>query len=1078
MGMFLRRHFLFTLLSPTVLFAQEAPPQESAAQEGTAEEGSTGEETAPPSDSEAVDEKASGEVRVIVFVEGTGAAEQISAEGARVEMAGLDTTANENGSAVVTAVPPGEHELKVTFTGSKSGPVLVSGVVVVAGNVTQVLLTVDGAGTLVSHEIEAPEAAAAALAAETKPEVATVPGTIRGRVMDSETKKPISGVQIYVRGREQPLVTSEAGEFSVEAGSGLHDLSILHSGYASVTKEGVEVRAKEVTDVEIVLSPSSAELDDMVITEPFVEGGVSSAVAEERESTAVQDIIGAEQMSKSGDSDASAALGRVTGLTVVDGKFVYVRGMGERYSSTLLNGAQVPSPEPERRVVPLNLFPTAVLESMVVQKTYSPDMPGEFGGGVVELRTRTFPEEFLFNVGVSGTVNTATTFRNAPSYQGGKTDFLGFDDGGRARSEELAEESKRGEPLTVGNRFEPGLTQEEVLALGRTLPNNWNTRNRTIPPDGRINLAVGNTHRLGKVPVGYVVAGQYENSWEYQQEERRTVQTANDEVLVATDYDIKRATNTVGITGMLGLGATLAEGQKLFSNTMIFRTTDNTTTVGEGQGLEGGELFTRLRFVERQLLTQQFRGEHVFAPLSNLQLDWRFVYSLADREEPDRRDYRYDFAPDLEKYVLSVRGGAVERFYSELDDKIFEGGADLTLPISWTQDLVTAVSGGAMLLSRKREVNTYRYQYRVDGYEPVDERTALREEDLETILDPENLRVDGVGFEEATAEDEPYDATQTIRAGYGKVETPLGTKALQLMAGVRYEQSKQGVESVNAEADLNTGDVLPAGTLTWAFVEDMQLRGGISKTVSRPDFRELSLARFFDVETSTEIVGNPDLKRAIILNYDARYEWYFSGDESVSLAGFYKNFNDPIETVVLSSTARKQSWQNADSAQNVGIEIEARKRLGFITEPLDSFFVAGNISFIRSQVKLDTENSDSEFVNTSSERPLEGQSPYVLNLQLGYDDAVGADGNLSATVLFNIAGRRIAGVGANGAPDIYEEPIPRLDFVTRHRVDEHWVWGFKAQNLLNPERVMSQGTVETRSFRSGVSFNLSASYTY
>jgi TonB-dependent receptor len=366
----------------------------------------------------------------------------------------------------------------------------------------------------------------------------------------------------------------------------------------------------------------------------------------------------------------------------------------------------------------------------------------------------------------------------------------------------------------------------------------------------------------------------------------------------------------------------------------------------------------------------------------------------------------------------------------------------------------------------------------VDQYEPLAERSDLREQDMETILDPDNIRADGILFAETTGEDEPYQAEQNLLAGYGMVETPLGTKALNLMAGVRYEQSSQTVESTNEAADLETGDWLPAGTLTWAFWDEMQLRAGFSKTVSRPDFRELALARFFDVESSTEIVGNPELKRATILNYDLRYEWYFSGDESLSLAGFYKSFDEPIETVVLSGTSRRRSWQNADSATNIGLEIEGRKRLGFLTNALDSFFLAGNLSLIQSKVQLKAGGDGAEFVNTSTERPLEGQSPYVVNVQLGYDDAVGTDGNLSAVVLLNVSGRRISGVGANGAPDTYEEPAPQLDFVTRHQVTEHWAWGFKAQNLLNPERLTRQGDIEVRSFRSGTAFSLGGSYTY
>lgn len=1019
-----------------------------------------------------------GLLRLIVFIETEpGTEATVSFRGARVSVAGVQAQTDDNGVADLDDVAPGVHTVQLKFASGKQ--LSVDGVGFASGETTQVLLTVDGAGTELNRDVEAPELDDPALLAE-EPEVkeAKLPGKIVGKATDAETGEPIRGVQIYIRGVDQPVQSDAQGRFEISVLEGTHDLSALHGKYASESREEIEVAPKGTTEIELKMNPSSAELEDLVIVEPYVQGGVSSGVAEEKDSTAVQDVIGAEQMSKSGDSDASSALSRVTGLTVVGGKFVYVRGMGERYSSTLLNGAQVPSPEPERRVVPLDLFPTAVLESVVVQKTYSPDMPAEFGGGVIQLRTRSYPEEFLFKVGGSLGANTETTFQQGPTYNGGSLDWLGIDDGGRDRSDVLAAESTRGEPLILGNRFNPGLTQEEVNEFGASLPNTWNTRQRALMPDGKLTATLGDTFELGGVSVGYVAAAQYSNEWQNTDEIRRSVQTSDEGVLVATDYELERATNTIGLTGMGAIGVKFMEGQELFSNTMVLRSSDNTTLLGEGRGLEGGERFARLRFVERQLFTQQFRGVHVFQPLSDLQLDWRFVYSVADRSEPDRKDYRYDFLPDQQNYFMSVRGGAMQRFYSENDDVIVEGGGDLMLPISWTEELVTKLKAGTMILNRTREVTTYRYQYRIDQFAPVDARNELRQQDVETILDSDNiLQEDGIQFAETTGEDEPYDASQDLYAGYGMVETPVFVENLNLMGGLRYEASRQQVETTNASADLDTGDWLPAGTLTWAFIEDMQIRAGFSRTVSRPDFRELSLARFFDVEASTEIVGNPNLTRATINHYDLRWEWYFSGDESLTVAGFFKQFDDPIETVVLAGTSRRQSWQNADSATNVGVEIEGRKRLGFLADFLDSFFIASNLSLISSAVELG-DGDAGETVNTSQERSLEGQSPYVLNVQFGYDDLIGQDGNLSVTALFNVAGRRIIGVGANGAPDIYEEPFPKLDFVTRHKVDDHWTWGFKAQNLLNPVRLATQGSVEVIRLRRGMDFSLAATYTY
>ncbi len=1018
-------------------------------------------------------------LHLILFVEADGG-DVVQHESAQVVVDGRKGRTNENGSVIVGGVSPGEHEVSIEFAGDGAQPLTLEPMAFAAGETTEALITVDGRGALVTEDITEPvEATKEATKKEERPEQqekkAKKPGSLAGVIKDGETGEPIQGAQIYVRGIPEPLTTDEKGRFETEVLQGEHAISVLHSKYASLTEEEIVVEPGAITELDLKLTPSSAELEDYVITAPYVEGGVSSAVAEEQKATNVQDVIGAEQMSKSGDSDASSALKRVTGLTVVGGKFIYVRGMGERYSQTLLNGALVPSPEPERRVVPLDLFPTSVLESVVVQKTYSPDVPAEFGGGTVQLRTRDYPDELLFKVGGSLSGDTQTTFRQGPTYQGGSLDWLGTDDGSRARSEALARVSERGDPITLANRFEPGLSDEEVAELGRSLPNNWNTSERFVPPGGKLNVTAGNMFEIGEVPVGFIATTQYSNSWSRRKEIRRSVRASSGEVEVATDFDVERLQNNVGVTGMLGAGAELSEGHEVMSTTLLLRNTDNLTLLGSGEGLEGDQRFTRLRFVERQLLSQQLRGEHTFEQANDFQASWRFVYSKASRNEPDRRDYRYDFAPDQQAYLLSVRGGAVQRFYSKNDDEILEGGLDLAYPIKWKDpDLATVFKIGGMIVDRSRVVTTYRYQYRIDNYQPVDERNDLRREDMETIMQPGNIRPDGVNFVETTGEDEPYDASQEILAGYGMVESPI-LPSLSFMAGLRYENSRQLVASTNEEADLETGDFLPTGTLTWTFAEDMQIRAGVSRTVSRPDFRELSLARFFNVEASTEIIGNPDLRRATILNYDLRWEWYLAGAQSVSVAAFAKQFDDPIETVVLAGTSRRQSWQNADAALNTGAEFEFRKRLSFVSDFWDSFYLAGNLTLIDSEVTLDP---NATLVNTSTERALEGQSPYVLNLQFGFDDDIGDEASLSATVLFNVAGRRIVGVGANNAPDIYEEPVPRLDLVLRHEIDSHWTWGFKAQNLFDAEVVQTQGDIIVGRFLRGVSFSLGASYAY
>ena len=347
----------------------------------------------------------------------------------------------------------------------------------VEGTTVQAIVTLDSHGEVVSIDVEGAAKPSPPRNDRQKDETAPK-GTIRGQVLAEETKEPIAGARVYVRGAPVETTTDAQGRFTLELPEGQYGLAVLHTDFSTESVQALQVGANAISEVNVSLTPASVTLEDYVVTAPHIEGGIAALLDERRESSNVNDVIGAEEMSRSGDSDAAGALRRVTGITVVDGKFVYVRGMGERYSATLLNGQMVPSPEPERRVVPLDLFPTDVLESVVIQKTFSPDSPGEFGGGVVQLRTKSYPEKLTLSISGSVGYNSQTTFRDAPTHRGGSLDWIGMDDGSRVLPEEIREAS----PVRAGDMFQEGYSEEDRARFARMLSNNWSVRRATVSP--------------------------------------------------------------------------------------------------------------------------------------------------------------------------------------------------------------------------------------------------------------------------------------------------------------------------------------------------------------------------------------------------------------------------------------------------------------------------------------------------------------------------------------------------------------------------------------------------------------------
>lgn len=1003
----------------------------------------------PDDPAAAASERTQVEVRGVVF-----GPDGLPLSGAEVGLDEQKTTTDEDG-AFRFEVPPGDHRLMFGDRGQQMRVGEAGAEILVRQGGDGVTFDVEGADTVADEPLE-----------QERPTVIVARGVVRGSVTSNEGE-PVEAVRVFVRGLDVETTTDASGDYRLDLPEGSHALAFVHAEYSSQDETGVEVAADRETVVDVELVPAAVALDDYTVTAPRIEGGTADLLRERKDSDAVTEVIGAEEMSRTGASDAADAVTRVTGITVVGGKYVYVRGLGDRYSSTLLNGASLPSPEPEKRVVPLDLFPTDLLESVLVQKTFSPDMPGEFGGGVVVLRTRDYPDEFEAEVGLSVGYDSSATFRRGLGSPGGAIDFLGIDDGTRRMPDDLREASED-EPLKEGDRFgSGGYTAEELERFGESVPNTWALGDRTLWPSLGAQGSIGDGFSLFGVESGYRLGLTYDHDTDHEvREQNYYVVGAGDQLERSNSYEFRTTTDSVVFGGILTTGLVFDEDNQLKLTSVIDRVSDAEDRVYEGFNRDADTRIrvTRYRWLERQLIFEQLEGEHELD--SGIGFDWHYVFSQARRLEPDRRETRYDLRPDGE-YRLSDRPEGNSRVFSKLVDNAHDVSASTEVPFSLGAIEPTVSAGGGVVV-KDRAVDTRRFKYFGDALD-----SDLLGRPPEELFVPENIGPDGFQFLEITRPTDNYTAGQRVYAGWVDTSWPL-FEGFEAGVGARVEHSDQRVTTFElfnpsgseVEARLRTTDVLPVARASYALSDEMKLRAAGSRTASRPDFRELSPMLFNDVTGGIAVQGNPDLNRALITHVDLRWEWYPSRSESFSVGAFYKHFDDPIESILVPGAQQLKTFENAEAARNLGAEFEARKDFGFVADVLRDAWFAGNVSLIDSRIQLDPTSG----IQTSAERPLQGQSPWVVNAQLGWD---AVEAGTSLALLFNIVGPRITEVGAQGAPDIYEEAVPRLDVVFNQKLGDTFKLGVKAKNLLDPEIRFTQGDRVVSAVRDGRSLSLS-----
>jgi outer membrane receptor protein involved in Fe transport len=843
------------------------------------------------------------------------------------------------------------------------------------------------------------------------------------------------------------------------------------------------------------------------------------------DSAVVQDLVSIEQITRVGDSTVSMALRRLPGVTLVGDQFIYIRGLGERYSSTTVNGAYVPSPDLTRNVIPMDLFPAEIVESISIQKGFTADQPAAFGGGNVDIRTRTLPEDFLFNVSVGIGTNSESS-DDGLTYPGGSDDRIGTDDGTRALPREIRDaiQTYRGN-LSQSNIFNTLLqdgqahTFEEAQQINRELATSLNRdvefRDKSMDPDLSIGLSAGNSWYLGGAEewrIGVLGLADYSDEWRNRE---RTVRSVTEPEL---DFDEQlRTTNQVVLTGSVGAGIEYAEEHRIEATGIFLRNTEDEASLTLGHNsnfrLDNGDRLRnyRIRYEERELQLLQVRGSHAlgdatldvldWAPLGfaeGLVVDWYYSDAEATTDIPSEitfsgRDLVVPNTGELISTSLRPSLSSAEYRFTELEDTATSYGWQFTMPYQAGTKAIE-ISGGYDYYEKGRGYLQTQLNYGTTAADalPILVGTPGVVFTDENILDPANqfsLSVGGIGTES-------YLAGETVDAVWGSVDVNFNEQ-FRVTAGLRWEDYSRLALPINPLAfDLDSpivtipdedlesfavtdDEYYPALAFTWMkpgfWAEDFQLRFGWSETVARPDLREISDATYIDPLTEARVQGNPQLLDADLSNYDVRAEWFFAGGDNLTVSLFYKDITSPIETVEAPGSDDNigLTFINAESAEVYGVEFEGLKGLGFLSNGgwTEAFFVAGNVTVSDSEIII----GDAAPNLTNNKRPMTQHSDLMVNFQLGFDSV---DARHSASLAFNMYSDRIYFAGRGGADDAVEQAFNSLDLTYTFYPTEKLSLKLRLQNLLDEDTVIEQGGVDVLTQNVGLTTKLDVSYRF
>ena len=911
-------------------------------------------------------------------------------------------------------------------------------------------------------------------------QVAAQKGAISGTVYDPDGF-PMLGATVIIEGSTVGAQTDFIeGKYQFQAEPGTYTLVASYIGFGDQTITDVEVSANETTILDITFGEDTGvELAlDVTVTAQALERGEVAVLKLRENSDKVQDIISSQEIQRLGAGTAAAALTKVTGTTVVDGKYVYVRGLGDRYSATTLNGLRLPSIDPYRNSAQLDLIPTNLLDNIVASKTFTPDLPGDFTGGSVNIKLKALPERFTFGVSVATAYNTQSNLADDfLTFNAGNRAGLGFNDGTLDRPG-ILNDPRIAELGILDRSSARNARQDDATAalLDQTVnsfSNGFGLQRKNTPLDYSISANIGNQFNIGTMPVGLFATLSYSRDYsQYKNGVRANYINPITSSRLQEEFNLRddQSIEAPKLGGMLGLSlrpsaASTINLYGIYSH-QAFIEARSLIGASNEYGLGGTEdnyfASQTSSFLSRDLRNYVVEGQHVLKGLGNTKIEWAGNYVDSEQNEPDLRFLAYTVNggfPQINPAQLILPS----HFYRDLSDNSYQGKVDITVPFLQAKSRGNAIKFGGLFNTKDRDFNetTYMYENRSGisyGTANGDPEVYFGKDNIGIIGgEPGNNQI-GLYITDNTRLANSYVGQYDIYAGYGMVTYEVSPR-FRVIGGLRLEGTQIDIVSDQAalalnpedyEAHIDTLALLPALNLIYKVKEGQNIRASFSQTIARPNMREVAPFGSFGFIGEPPVFGNPDLTLTSIDNYDLRYEIFPNAGEVVALSGFYKHFRDPIVVTFRNAGEQQFTWTNSETASLYGVELEFRKSLGFIGSSFTNFTFSSNLSYIQSVQDIDEqeyENAldyDPDFPRT---RQFNGQSPWIVNANLGYATQ---ESGWDVFASFNYFADRLTSIGAVGASDIFERGRSTLDLNLTKKVN-NITFSARARNLLNPQ---------------------------
>lgn len=937
-------------------------------------------------------------------------------------------------------------------------------------------------------------------------------GNIAGTIVDNSDGEPLISATISIQGTTKGVTSDIDGNYELRnLDAGVYTISISYITYTTKTITGVRVIAGETTRLDVSLDYEISQLSEVVVSAEAVQNTDASMLRYRQKSIGFTDAISAESISRSGGSDAASAMKKVTGATVVGGKYVYVRGLGDRYTNTQLNGLELPTSNPDRKSFQLDLFPSHLLDNIVTIKTFTPDKPGNFSGGLVDVTTKSMPSAFYITLSAKNGYNTVSSMNSILLGDKGNSDWLGIDDGKRAEPKMVAERETSTFPNATRARLDP-VVAADLDAISKSFNPQFLPQQRNAGLNQSYSFGIGNRHNFSdKFKLGYALnyshglgyssyvngrASRFELLGQYDESETlsRNIDLVDNKGSFNVDW------------GLLGsVGMIIGPYNKINYSYLRTQSGENTGRYlyGYWEQFNSEDIDFRSRvnqFIERDLDSHQLSGSHSFAFLKDLKLEWNTAVQQNGQEQPDLR------AIASEARFLRDENGAIvdtilgnpnsqfprpARFFRDLNETKKAATVDLTIPVNvgFTQ---FKIKTGALYETTVRDFTERRYDYQ-QGRNFNLTQFDTEEEYLNTLgvlgTDNRDRAIIGNYIISATSNRSSYDASQDIAAYYGMIDIDL-LKRLKLAAGARYESTDLRSTSrdttltdIDRFGRIDQDDILPSVILIYSATDNMLFRTAYSRTLARPTFRELSPYVSYDFVGDNLFRGNATLERTLITNYDFRWEWYPSPAEMFSASLFYKELSNPIERVLRFDIAEKaESVQNVEDGIVYGVEFELRKNLEFIHPALRFVDVMANYARIYSEVSIpETERIQMQQTqdNPPTKRQLTGQSPYVVNFDIAYYNPKYL---FSTNVSYNRFGDRLSRVSQGSAPNVFERGYDTLNANFGKSIGKNFSLSVSANNLLDQEVKYSQVFKGTeyiyQTYRTGTTYSFGVKYSF